>query len=135
MNANKIFIIDDDLKYISQITKILSDYDLKVGFSVNAQDALDILATTSYDLIILDINMPRMNGFDVLKELKSSKTTKLIPVLMSSSDSDKESVLKAINLGADDYILKPVEEELLVNKMSDLLRIRKFILRWGLLPA
>lgn len=134
MNANKILIIDDDMKYISQLLEIFKEYDLKVGFSVNAPDALNILNSTSYDLIILDINMPIMDGFEVLEELKSSKTTRLIPVLMSSSDSNKESVLKAIKLGADDYLLKPVEEDILLDKVSSLFRIRDFVLRWGLLP-
>jgi len=134
MSANKILIIDDDMKYISQLLEILKEYDLKVGFSVNAPEALNILNSTSYDLIILDINMPIMNGFEVLEELKNSKTTRLIPVLMSSSESDKESVLKAIKLGADDYLLKPIDQNALLDKVSTLLQIRDFVLRWGLLP-
>jgi len=131
---SKILIIDDDTQIVSQLVEILSKDGYQVGFSLNAKDGLQSLDNISYDLIILDIHMPIMDGFDVLRELKSSKSYKLIPVLMNTAEADKESVVKAIKLGADDYIIKPIQKELLLSKISELFKIRNFIKRWGVLP-
>ncbi len=131
---NKILLIDDDSSFLGQAIELLKKNRYKVGFALNAKDGLNMLEKTQYDLIILDINMPLKNGFDVLKDLKAEKSLKLIPVLMSTSESDKEIVLKAIKLGADDYLVKPLDEKILLDKVYSLLKIRNFIKRWGILP-
>ena len=61
--------------------------------------------------------MPEINGFEVLKELKNSKIHKLTPILMSTSDSNKEVVLKTMKRGADNYIVKPINIDFLLNKV------------------
>lgn len=131
---NRVLIIDDDAHFVSQITEILQKEGYKVGFALNAKDGLTKLDVANYDLVILDINMPEMNGFEVLKELKSSKTHKLTPVLMSTSSSDKDIVVKAVHHGADDYIIKPLDVDSLLDKVYILMRIRSFIKKWGVLP-
>ena len=131
--TSRVLIIDDDVKVISQLSTLLSNGGYKVGFSMSAEDGLQVLDSVEYDIIVLDINMPRMNGFDVLEELKSNKRFKLIPVLMSTGESDKKSVLKAIELGADDYIIKPIDASLFLDKVYSLARIRSFIKKWGVL--
>ena len=133
MTENKVLIIDDDMEFIQLIAEILDSKGYKVGFSLSAEDALKVLDAVDYDLIILDLNMPRINGFDVIEELKSNKRHKLIPILMSTADARKKSVLKAIQLGADDYIIKPVDEELFLEKIGFLFKIRNFVKRWGVL--
>ena len=132
---NRVLIIDDDIEYISQLAEILKEDAYKVGFARSAENGLEVLDSIDYDLIILDINMPRMNGFEVLEELKSNKRHRLIPVLMSSSDTHKESVLKSLTLGADDYIIKPIDADLLLDKVFHLMKIRNFIKKWGVLPG
>ena len=131
---DKILIVDDDREYISQLAEILEEEGYQVGFTANGQMAFNMLDSVTYDLIILDINMPRMNGMDVLKELKSTKSTRLTPVLMSTGDSSSDSVTRAIKLGADDYIVKPIDVDLLLDKVYVLLKIRNFIKRWGVMP-
>jgi len=130
----KILIIDDDRTYISQIAEILEEEGYLIGFTTNPQVGYTMLDSAEYDLIILDIHMPRITGLEVLKELKSSKTTKLIPILMSTGDSSKDSVQQAIQLGADDYIVKPIELDLFLDKVFVLLKIRNFVKKWGFLP-
>ncbi len=130
---NKILLIDDDSTFLGQAIEVLKKHNYTVGFTLYAKDTQNLLQEGNYDLIILDINMPIKDGFDILKELKSSKSFKLIPVLMSTSETDKDIVLKAIKLGADDYIAKPLDEEVLLRKVHDLLKIRNFIKRWGVL--
>jgi len=130
---SKILVVDDNAEIVSQIVEILAKDGYKVGFTLNAKDGLKVLDTIDYDLIILDINMPRMNGFDFLLELKSNKRHKLIPVLMNTAEADKSSVVKAIKLGADDYIIKPINKKVLLEKVADLFKIRNFVKRWGVL--
>ena len=131
----KILIIDDDREYISQVAEVLEEEEgYSVGFTTNGYDAFNLLSVVKYDLIILDINMPRINGLDVLKELKETKTTKLIPVLMSTGDSSVDAVKNAILLGADDYIVKPLDVDMFLDKIYVLLKIRSFVKRWGVLP-
>jgi len=131
----KILIIDDDREYISQIAEILEEEEgYSVGFTTDGYVAFDMLNAVTYDLIILDLNMPRISGMEVLKELKNTKTTRLIPVLMSTGDSSVEAVKKAIKLGADDYIVKPLDVDMFLDKIYVLLKIRSFVKRWGVLP-
>lgn len=131
---DRILIVDDDRQYIAQLAELLESEDIEVGFATNGGDALKIVQAIEYDIIILDINMPRMSGLDVLKELKDSKSTKMTPVLMSTGESDKDTVLTAIKLGADDYIVKPIEADILFDKLYVLFKIRSFVKRWGVLP-
>jgi len=131
---DRILIVDDDRQYIAQLAELLEDEGLEVGFATNGSDALKMVQAVLYDIIILDINMPRMSGLDVLKELKESKSTKMVPVLMSTGESDKETVVTAIKLGADDYIVKPIDSNVLFDKLYVLLKIRSFVKRWGVLP-
>jgi len=133
-DESRILIIDDDATLVSQLVEILAEDGYRVGFALNAQDGLASLDTVAYDLIVLDINMPFMDGFDLLKELKSNKRHKLIPILMSTAEADRESVLKAIHLGADDYIVKPIDKRLFLHKIAELFKIRNFIKKWGVLP-
>ena len=130
----KILIVDDDRTYISQIAEILEREGYSVGFTTNPQMGYNMLESVQYDLIILDIHMPGVSGLEVLKELKETKTTKLIPVLMSTGDSTKNSVHQALQFGADDYIVKPIDIDLLLDKVFILLKMRAFVKKWGVLP-
>ena len=131
---DKILIIDDDSIFVSQLAELLHKEGYKVGFALNAENGMQMLSTTNYELIILDLNMPRVNGMEVLKELKSTKSLSLIPVLMSTSEADKDVVLAALRIGADDYIVKPIDIDTILDKIYGLLKIRHFIRRWGVLP-
>ena len=130
----KILIIDDDREYISQLAEVLEEEGYQVGFTTSGLSAFNMLDSINYDLIILDINMPRMNGMEVLSELKSTKTTRLTPVLMSTGDSSADSVKQAVQLGADDYIIKPIDVDLFLDKIYVLMKIRNFVKKWGVLP-
>ena len=70
------------------------------------------------DLILLDIVMPEMNGFEVLKHIKGSKEFNNIPVIMISSMDDKDSIYRCIKMGADDYVTKPFDKEILNARIS-----------------
>lgn len=79
----------------------------------NGLEALSVLEKESFDLIITDLVMPEMDGFDLCEKVKSNKNYKNIPVIILSTQKDVRFIMKALKLGADDYLVKPIESELL----------------------
>ncbi|OQX78509.1 MAG: hypothetical protein B6D61_05300 [Bacteroidetes bacterium 4484_249] len=104
---NKCLIVDDE-HYFTMYLKILLE---KSGFEVtdclSAKEALEVLKYKSFDLIISDIQMPEMDGFDLLSEIKNNEKTKQIPVLIVSNMDDCKYTERAFKLGAIGYIKKP----------------------------
>jgi len=104
MNMKRILIIEDD-KSISELQK---DYLEMSGFEVvcafDGKTGLDYIRSDNFDLVVLDLMLPQMDGFEILKEISD---TKEIPVLIVSAKSDEVYKIKGLNLGADDYITKP----------------------------
>ena len=134
MTEDRILIIDDDSIFVSQLAELLHKKGYKVGFALNAENAMQMLTATNYDVIILDLYMPRVDGMEFLKEVKSIKSLSLIPVLMSTAEADKKVVIEALKSGADDYIIKPIDVDKILEKVRGLLKIRHFVKRWGVLP-
>ena len=93
--------------------------------AVNGRNALDMLEERQYDLILLDIMMPEMNGYDVLQYLKSNPDLRHIPVVMLSALDEMESVVRCIKMGAEDYLFKPFDRTLLKARIDASLKIRK----------
>lgn len=106
--AAVVLVIEDN----AAIRKILEAMLAHAGYTVmladNGQAGLDMLAVSEVDLILLDIMMPGMNGFDVLKQLRKEHSMVNLPVIMVTALTEQEHVLKALNLGANDYLSKPV---------------------------
>jgi adenylate cyclase len=89
-----------------------------VANAENGLQALELLHSQSFDLVLLDIMMPEMDGFDVLKRMKVEDTLRHIPVIMISALDEMNNVLKCIELGADDYLTKPFQPPLLKARIS-----------------
>jgi DNA-binding response OmpR family regulator len=119
-NVPRILVVDDD-KYISALIKRTLDVD---GYSVttvgDGQAALDILKELKPDLILLDIKMPGMDGYETLKNMRLETT---VPIIMLTGIVESAAVAQALNSGADDYIRKPfLANELLARIRSKLRR-------------
>ena len=84
-----------------------------VETAVDGRDALNILRRTPFDLVLLDIMMPEMNGYQVLEQLQTEPELQHIPVIVLSALNDMNSVVKCIELGAEDYLFKPINSSLL----------------------
>ena len=131
INKAKILIVDDDALNRIILEKTLSD-EHEVYLVTSGEEALAFVKHTQVDLIILDIMMPGMNGYDVLVELKESSLSHAIPIIFISANSSHEDEAKGLELGAMDYIVKPfcasivkvrVRNQLLIKQKNDLLEM------------
>jgi two-component system, sensor histidine kinase and response regulator len=126
LNENpKILIVDDNLINIRIAAKILHDQQFNISFSLNGTDALKKANNIDFDLILLDIMMPDMDGFDVIKKLKSNSKTAPIPVIFLTAKSDPENVVTAFELGGADYVTKPFNGKELLSRVETHIRLRK----------
>jgi len=103
----RILVADDDPLSIKLLNFRLSSVGHEVIFAVNGGEALEIATREKPDLVLLDIMMPVMNGFQVLRKLKSQEETKNIPVIMLTSKVQEKDVVFGLEAGAEDYITKP----------------------------
>lgn len=118
MGFNKMIVaVDDSSIILKRLTKVLGkNYDFH-AFSVGTR-ALKFLNEYVPDLIILDIEMPEINGYEMLKIIRENPALKDVPVIFLTSNNDKNHVLKAVANGANDYVIKPIDEEILLEKIQ-----------------
>jgi sigma-B regulation protein RsbU (phosphoserine phosphatase) len=113
MTSQKILIVDDEPFNVDYLEQELEESDCTIISAVNGQEALEKVSSEFPDLILLDIMMPVMDGFEVLSRLKADPATRDIPIIVISANNDLRSVVKGIQLGAEDYLPKPFEPTLL----------------------
>jgi two-component system sensor histidine kinase/response regulator len=119
--SKSILIVDDNPFNLQLLGKVLNGYGYEIEFAMNGEAALEWLNTAKFDLILLDINMPGMNGFEVCRKIRSNPLFNNMPVIFLSAESDRESILKGFELGAQDYLSKPFDSrELLVRVRTHL---------------
>ncbi len=104
--SKKILIVEDDLFLGELISKKLSKDDFEVVHATNATDALDILSKGSVDLILLDLLLPDVSGFDFLKKVREDAKNLKLPVLVFSNLAEERDVKQAMDLGATDFLVK-----------------------------
>ena len=114
MNSqSKILIVDDEPFNVDYLEQELEDLNYITATAINGQDALEKIVSESPDLVLLDIMMPIMDGFSVLEKVKADPAIRNIPIIVISANNDLQSVVKGIQLGAEDYLPKPFEPTLL----------------------
>lgn len=101
-----ILVVEDDLALRETISEILSD-EYSIYSAADGQEALDVIEQTLPDLVLSDIGMPRLSGFDMLQAVRMRRETESLPVIMLSARGDRDSIRRCMELGADDYIPKP----------------------------
>ena len=114
----RILVVDDVQKNIQLIGKILREQGFLVSVAQNGQDALKIVKTAPPDLILLDIIMPRMDGFETCRRLKEDETSKPIPVIFLSALSETKDKVTGFKIGGVDYVTKPIEAEELLARID-----------------
>ncbi len=116
---NNILIIDDDTDLSFVITDMLEGYGYNVTSVESAGQAFEILCRTSFDLILLDINLPDFTGFEVCKELRSVSN---VPVIFASARTSESDRITGFDIGGDDYLPKPYSMAELFSRIKALLR-------------
>lgn len=104
----KILIVDDTINGIKVLMEALRGFDYDILAATNGRQALEIATTQKPDLILLDIVMPKMDGYEVCKQLQEDTTTQKIPVIFITARGEEEDETKGFELGAVDYITKPI---------------------------
>jgi len=120
----KILVVDDVSQNIQVIGSILFDQHYQVSFSQSGPEALTLLNNEQFDLVLLDILMPGMDGYEVCKIIKSNAKTRDIPIIFLTAKSDIESVVKGFELGAVDYLTKPFKTEELLARVRTQLELK-----------
>jgi CheY-like chemotaxis protein len=119
--AYTILVVDDEPTNVLLLSSILEIHKYSVLTAGSGTEALQIMQQVVPDLILLDLLMPRINGFEVLSQLKNSDILNTVPVIIVSAFNDNESKEKALNAGAVAYITKPVFPEAILSIVDDII--------------
>ena len=119
-----VLIVDDNPQNVELLQAFLESLPVKIVTAADGIDALDKVAQHNPDLILLDIMMPRMSGFQVCRRLKADPKTKDIQVLMVTALNELGDIEQATECGTDDFVSKPVNKFELLTRVKSLLRVR-----------
>ena len=119
---SKVLIVEDSLTQREAISEFLKGSGLKVIMAKDGVEALEIFDQHNPDLIVLDVVMPRMNGYEVCRKLKSDDGTKNVPVIMCSSKNEQFDRYWGMRQGADAYLTKPFKAGELIDTIKQLLK-------------
>lgn len=120
-----ILIVDDISKNIQLVASILKPFAYSLSFALSAKEALDIIHNSEIDLILLDVMMPQMDGFELCELLKKDGKFKHIPVIFLTAKNDAKSIARGFQVGGVDYMSKPFYEEELIARIRTHLEIQR----------
>ena len=126
MLSNNILIVDDTVKNLQILCEILGEEDnYRVNVARNGKEALEMADRVDFDIILLDIQMPIMDGYETCKRLKSNPETADIPIIFLTAQTDKESIVKGFQAGAVDYLTKPFNNMELKSRIRTQVDLKK----------
>ncbi|MFN3306293.1 MAG: PleD family two-component system response regulator [Candidatus Kapaibacteriota bacterium] len=117
MRKPLIYIVDDNKITVKLMKRYLEVNGFEVGEAYDGVECLELVQKQKPDAIVLDVMMPRLDGYETVKRLKENPDTKFIPVVIVTALNDVPNQVKAIESGADDFLSKPIEEKLLIAKV------------------
>lgn len=117
MASFKVLIVDDERDFLEMIVKRLQKRDIDCEGIDSGKEAVRMIKTGTFDVVLLDVKMPDMDGIETLREIKNIKP--LTEVVMLTGHASVESGIEGMKLGAFDYLMKPMELEPLIEKLSD----------------
>ena len=126
MKTPRILVIDDEEKNIKLIKGMLMRESYNINGCLSGEEALESLQNDKPDLILLDILMPGINGFELCRMLKEDVSTRIIPIVMVTALNDREDRKKALDAGAEDFLNKPLDQFELIARVKSLLRIKSY---------
>jgi DNA-binding response OmpR family regulator len=114
-----ILIVDDSKSVHAYIKGLLAEKEFTIDSAYDGEEGLEKIKGGSYELILLDVEMPKLTGHEVLKEVRSFNDD--LPVIMVTSRNRPSEIQSLIEAGADEYVMKPFTLDILINKMEDVL--------------
>ena len=120
-NKRRILIVDDDRQTRLKLARDLAGGGFETSEAAGGRAALDMLQAGPFDLVLLDILMPDVDGHAVLAEMRAAEATRDIPVVVVSALEDQEDIEKCMRLGAKDYLTKPVDAATLIARVAEIL--------------
>ncbi len=121
---SKILIADDNQANCELIEAYLAEVDCDTEIAVDGQDTLSKVASFQPDLILLDVMMPKLSGFEVCEQLKADPETRRIMILMVTALNELGDIERAVAAGTDDFLSKPVNKIELLKRVEDMLRLK-----------
>jgi two-component system, OmpR family, alkaline phosphatase synthesis response regulator PhoP len=121
---SRVLIADDNLQNCELLDAYLADEPYEIAMAYDGQETLAKVAEFQPDLILLDIMMPKLSGYEVCQRLRKDPATRDIPVLMVTALNEMGDIEKAVQAGADDFLTKPVNRLELLTRVKSLLRVR-----------
>lgn len=122
----KILIVDDSPKNIQVVAHLLADQAYDISYATSGLRALDMLQENRFDLVLLDVMMPGMSGYDVCRKIKHDNLSGDIPVIFLTAKTDEQSLLEAFESGGQDYVTKPFTAAELLARIKTHLRLKAF---------
>ncbi len=124
LSESTILIVDDNPQNLELLQAYLEELPCTILTANDGVEALDVVGQQTIDLILLDVMMPRMSGFEVCKKLKSSPGTRTIPIIMVTALTEIGDIERGVESGTDDFLSKPIKKLELVTRVKSLLRVR-----------
>jgi class 3 adenylate cyclase len=121
----RVLVVDDDPDMAGFLARLLVQQGMKAEIVMDASEALQKIAATPPDLVLMDVMMPAVSGFDLCRQLKASEATALVPIILVTALEDQESRVRGIEAGADDFLSKPVRREELIARVKTLRRLHE----------
>ena len=117
----KILVVDDDRTTRKILGLYLKSKGYEVDYAENGIDAMEKLGMVNVNLVMTDLNMPYMDGLELIRTIKADDNYKTLPILMVTTEADEEEKRKAMDAGADGYLIKPVSADMVTSNIKDIL--------------
>jgi putative two-component system response regulator len=123
--AGTVVVADDEVAIADMLERLLVARGYVVLTAHNGSDALEIIRAVSPDIVLSDVRMPKTDGFELCRAVKDEPSTRLTPVVLMTGAAEREDRMRAIAIGADDFLTKPVDEQELVARVGSLVRLKR----------
>jgi putative two-component system response regulator len=125
-SAGKVLVVDDVPANVELMKALLTRDGYTVVTASDGQQALEMVTSEQPDLVLMDVLMPKLSGYDVCREMKHNPATRLTPVVLITAMSERERKIEGINAGADDFLTKPVDPHELRARVRSLVRLKRY---------